>query len=94
MQFLRLGKEGYTKIMVNLAQVAKRLQKGIEDTGMGQAKNLTNNLTLVIMHWLGDSKQIGLTIDSAYIRLTTAGCNQLTFSCIAFRNATNALGIV
>ena len=33
MQFLRLGKEGYTKIMTNLNLVAKRLQKGIEDTG-------------------------------------------------------------
>ncbi len=32
-QFLRLGKEGYTKIMLNLGQVARRLQKGIEDTG-------------------------------------------------------------
>ncbi len=32
-QFLRLGKEGYTKIMMNLGQVARRLQKGIEDTG-------------------------------------------------------------
>ena len=33
-QFLRLGKEGYTKIMLNLGQVARRLQKGIEDTGI------------------------------------------------------------
>lgn len=32
-QFLRLGREGYTKIMQNLGLVAKRLQKGIEDTG-------------------------------------------------------------
>ena len=32
-QFLRLGREGYTKIMLNLGQVARRLQKGIEDTG-------------------------------------------------------------
>ena len=33
-QFLRLGREGYTKIMQNLGLVAQRLQKGIEDTGV------------------------------------------------------------
>lgn len=32
-QFLRLGFEGYRKIMVNLRAISKRLAKGIEDTG-------------------------------------------------------------
>ena len=39
MQFLRLGREGYTKIMKNLGLVAARLQKGIEATG----KRLTHS---------------------------------------------------
>lgn len=33
-QFLRLGHEGYRRIMVNLTHIATRLQKGIEDTGV------------------------------------------------------------
>ena len=32
-QFLRLGHEGYRRIMVNLLNVAKRLEQGIRDTG-------------------------------------------------------------
>ena len=34
MQFLRLGFDGYRKIMVNLMQVAAHLAKGILDTGV------------------------------------------------------------
>ena len=33
LQFLRLGHEGYKKIMVNLMEVAAHLAKGILDTG-------------------------------------------------------------
>ena len=33
-QFLRLGFEGYRRIMVNLTHIATRLQQGIEDTGI------------------------------------------------------------
>ena len=32
-QFLRLGFEGYRRIMVNLTHIATRLRKGVEDTG-------------------------------------------------------------
>lgn len=32
-QFLRLGWEGYRRIMVNLTNIAARLRKGIEETG-------------------------------------------------------------
>ncbi|KAL3161777.1 hypothetical protein ABBQ38_008871 [Trebouxia sp. C0009 RCD-2024] len=46
-QFLRLGKEGYTKIMQNLGLVAKRLQKGIEDTGHFRILSKDNALPLV-----------------------------------------------
>ena len=32
-QFLRLGWEGYRRIMVNLTNIASRLRAGVEDTG-------------------------------------------------------------
>ena len=41
LQFLRLGREGYTKIMKNLGLVAARLQKGIEATGQSPLAALT-----------------------------------------------------
>ena len=33
MQFLRLGFDGYKKIMSNLLMVSRRLRMGIEETG-------------------------------------------------------------
>lgn len=33
-QFLRLGFQGYRRIMLNLTNIASRLRQGIEATGM------------------------------------------------------------
>lgn len=47
-QFLRLGFDGYKKIMVNLMQVAAHLAKGILDTGV--TANLIPSMSSVWHH--------------------------------------------
>lgn len=51
-QFLRLGHEGYRKIMSNLMHVATRLRQGIQDTGGGrfQVRMLRNSTSAVVNH--------------------------------------------
>lgn len=48
-QFVRLGFEGYKKIMASLLNVSQRLQEGVEKLGICSLSPLLTNMALTVV---------------------------------------------
>jgi glutamate decarboxylase len=65
-QFLRLGFEGYRRVMLNLNNVAERLEKGLKDTGHFEIYSKPNTVPMVAAGLLKTKDKSGKLAERAY----------------------------